>query len=413
MDQLILKADINQCEFSGQINAGEVEARTLTVEMCDRLCSCAMAFVTFELADGTVYESKVEDGKAKLPVFAKSQFIKVGLYSADIEDSKCVKRYSPKPANAYVSVGSYNENTTEPPLPTPGDYAELLERIEDIENTGGGSGDGCGITVVDELDVEKEYGEKEVPSMNNFATNMSVLSEISASLKDVEKLKQKDIELSDRIDQHYLDATAHIGEVANSVNGKQSILISGENIKTINGESILGMGNLSVSGGGGSAEEWEPILASTSNNASGLVNICNFEGAYVEGNTPRVKIPALGTVKVVFNLPVKFKKIFVVMSSDSTPICTSGNVKLSWGEANSNWHHFTELAGGNAWSGASWHAEFKKGCVIHWYNSAGFKNVSRSYGMQLFDGTNRLTLSVVSADATFNDINIEIWGVRA
>ena len=59
MNRLILKADINQCEFNGQINSGEVEARTLTVEMCDRLCSCAMAFVTFELADGTVYESKV------------------------------------------------------------------------------------------------------------------------------------------------------------------------------------------------------------------------------------------------------------------------------------------------------------------------------------------------------------------
>ena len=133
MDQLILKADINQCEFSGQINTGEVEARTLTVEMCDRLCSCAMAFVTFELADGTMYESKVTDGKAKVPLFEKSQFIKVGLYSADIEGNKCVKRYSPKPANTYVYVGSYNEGSTEPPIPTPGDYAELMGQIAEVQ----------------------------------------------------------------------------------------------------------------------------------------------------------------------------------------------------------------------------------------------------------------------------------------
>ena len=133
MDQLILKADINQCEFSGQINTGEVEARTLTVEMCDRLCSCAMAFVTFELADGTMYESKVTDGKAKVPLFKKSQFIKVGLYSADIEGEECIKRYSPKPANAYVNVGSYKEGSSESPKPTPGDYAELIDQIAGVK----------------------------------------------------------------------------------------------------------------------------------------------------------------------------------------------------------------------------------------------------------------------------------------
>lgn len=129
MDQLILKADINQCEFSGQINTGEVEARILTVEMCDRLCSCAVAFVTFELADGTVYESKVTDGKAKVPMFKKSQFIKIGLYSADIEGGELKKCYSPKPANTHVCMGSYNGNATEPPIPTPSDYAELVEQV--------------------------------------------------------------------------------------------------------------------------------------------------------------------------------------------------------------------------------------------------------------------------------------------
>ena len=37
----------------------------------------------------------------------------------------------------------------------------------------------------------------------------------------------------------------------NDVAGKQATLVSGTNIKTINGDSILGSGNLVVSGGGG------------------------------------------------------------------------------------------------------------------------------------------------------------------
>jgi hypothetical protein len=40
--------------------------------------------------------------------------------------------------------------------------------------------------------------------------------------------------------------------------GKQDTLVSGTNIKTINGTSVLGSGNISISGGGGGAS---PILS--------------------------------------------------------------------------------------------------------------------------------------------------------
>lgn len=40
--------------------------------------------------------------------------------------------------------------------------------------------------------------------------------------------------------------------------GKQDTLVSGENIKTINGDSILGSGNLTISGGGGSGNGYFP-----------------------------------------------------------------------------------------------------------------------------------------------------------
>lgn len=205
MDQLILKADINRCEFEGQINAGEVEARILTVEMCDRLCSCAMAFVTFELADGTVYESKVERGKAKLPVFEKSQFIKIGLYSADIENGECVKRYSPKPASACVNVGSYKEGATEPPLPTPGDYAELLEMIK---NSGSIS-----VNIIQslDLDLETEYSEKDVPSAQAVMNALVVLAELFATNDYVDGVEKSVKTLETNLATHI--------EQQNSING--------------------------------------------------------------------------------------------------------------------------------------------------------------------------------------------------
>jgi hypothetical protein len=40
-------------------------------------------------------------------------------------------------------------------------------------------------------------------------------------------------------------------EVIEALGGKQNILVSGENIKTINGYSILGSGDITISGGGG------------------------------------------------------------------------------------------------------------------------------------------------------------------
>ena len=42
--------------------------------------------------------------------------------------------------------------------------------------------------------------------------------------------------------------------VSNAVATKQDTLVSGTNIKTVNGESILGEGNIVISGGGGSAD---------------------------------------------------------------------------------------------------------------------------------------------------------------
>ncbi len=131
---MILRADINSCEIvDWQPHAGEYNARTLQVELCEEMGKCAMSFATFVLADGTVYESLVKDGKAEIPLFEKPQFVKIGAYSADIEGNELKKRYSPTPCYGYVNPGSYSGSGEEPPVPTPGDYVDLLEQITNLK----------------------------------------------------------------------------------------------------------------------------------------------------------------------------------------------------------------------------------------------------------------------------------------
>lgn len=55
-------------------------------------------------------------------------------------------------------------------------------------------------------------------------------------------------------------------DISAATSGKQDTLVSGETIKTINGESLLGSGNIEISGGGGvtSGEVEEMISEATS-----------------------------------------------------------------------------------------------------------------------------------------------------
>lgn len=56
-------------------------------------------------------------------------------------------------------------------------------------------------------------------------------------------------------------------EVDSRLSAKQDTLTSGTNIKTINGESVLGSGNIEIQGGGGQLSAWELIGTTTNTTA--------------------------------------------------------------------------------------------------------------------------------------------------
>ncbi len=314
MAQITLKANINECTVEGwQSNTGEVNARVMSVEMSEDLLTCDKQFVTFELADGTVYESLVVDGKAKIPIFEKPQFIKIGVYAENISGDECEKRYSAHPANQYVTVGSFKDKADEQPKPTPGDYAELLKAIEDIKNTGGGGSGDSGFEILGEVNPTEEHTNEQVYGAKaldeTFVAIEEIINEVSKPIKteriendaitidkvsfdffqsgikadeggDVliipmqergEKaatllavLKNKVTELNENsTDEQYASAKATYNEIQEQTTNKQDKLVSGQNIKTINGQSILGEGNLVIEGGSSSGEEWVEILDTT------------------------------------------------------------------------------------------------------------------------------------------------------
>lgn len=165
-EQIVLKADINSCEISGwQSNTGEVNARVLQVDLSEALSKCANAFVTFTLMNGTVYESKVTDGKAEVPTIDRPQYVDIGVYTTDVEGDKCIKRYSPKPTQQYISRGSYAPESEAAPIPTAGTYAELLKKINDADVVKKSE-------IVAEIDVDGEFTEGQI--YNALAINVAL-----------------------------------------------------------------------------------------------------------------------------------------------------------------------------------------------------------------------------------------------
>ena len=87
-----------------------------------------------------------------------------------------------------------------------------------------------------------------------------------ASASDVETLSGTVTGMNATLTAHTADTTIHVTSTDKTTwSGKQDALVSGTNIKTINNESILGSGNITIQGGGGSITI-DPSLDSGSTN---------------------------------------------------------------------------------------------------------------------------------------------------
>lgn len=84
-----------------------------------------------------------------------------------------------------------------------------------------------------------------------------------------------DAALLNRANHTGAQAQSTITNLTTDLAAKQATLVSGTNIKTINGNSILGSGNILISGGGGSSE---PLETSLTYKTDGSVNTVTEDG---------------------------------------------------------------------------------------------------------------------------------------
>ena len=86
-----------------------------------------------------------------------------------------------------------------------------------------------------------------------------------ASASDVDTLSGTVTGMNSTLTAHTADTTIHVtSNDKNTWSGKQDALVSGTNIKTINNESILGSGNITIQGGGGGmSADMEQLIATS------------------------------------------------------------------------------------------------------------------------------------------------------
>ena len=126
-------------------------------------------------------------------------------------------------------------------------------KISQAINTGEGGGGGGSSYDDTELRELIEAKQDELVSGENIKTinSQSVLGGGNIEVGSVAS-----VETGDAIDDVDIDyATEEY--VDSALDGKQDTLISGENIKTINGQSVLGSGNITIEGGGPSYDDTE------------------------------------------------------------------------------------------------------------------------------------------------------------
>lgn len=94
-----------------------------------------------------------------------------------------------------------------------------------------------------------------------------------------------DVEMADgtRLEQAAADLASTLSMVASRVGSKQDTLVSGTNIKTVNGQSLLGSGDITIEGGGGGSitvdENIDPTSANPVQNRAVAEAMAAMQGA--------------------------------------------------------------------------------------------------------------------------------------
>ena len=124
---------------------------------------------------------------------------------------------------------------------------------------------------------ETKADKTEIPDVSTFATKTELNAK--ANTADLAAVATSG-SYNDLTDKPSIPDTTNLA-TKSELNAKQDALVSGTNIKTINGESLLGEGNITI-GGGGTINIDQSVISGSSNAVSGGAVYTQFGGLKLE-----------------------------------------------------------------------------------------------------------------------------------
>ena len=123
---------------------------------------------------------------------------------------------------------------------------------------------------------ENDIGNLKTNVQNNTSQITTLKSKVSTNETNIKNNTDLTSLLSEEIDTLNSENDINKDNIENLENNKQDVLISGRNIKTINGNSLLGEGNLTIQSGGGGTQLYNHRLVGThSVEGDFILNIVN------------------------------------------------------------------------------------------------------------------------------------------
>lgn len=201
----------------------------------------ANAYFKLSWENGTVYDQAfdgnelvVEEYIFTLPANAKNKYIdyKVSMSVAVFEDGE--ERLTTDPVEFVLNKSNYSDDTTNTPEIPQSQYEDFLDVIRNYSINPPKIGDNGNWFIWN----GNEYEDTGMPSKGEEVTVDEELDETS------ENPVQNKV-LTAAVNQ----ATRTMEMISSRLGAKQDTLVSGENIKTVNGQSLLGEGDITIEAG--------------------------------------------------------------------------------------------------------------------------------------------------------------------
>lgn len=283
-----IRVNEHKCEIlKTPVNEKELNVTVCEFEFADNITDDYVkeAYFTFK---GATYKEIIINNKCDIPPEVLSEIgqVELGVVAYIVENGDELKRYNPSPVYFTTWVGSLKDSYENSEQVTPTDLEQIQSQVAGKQDM---LVSGTNIKTINHQSLLGEGniniqggsgGSSDYEDLDNKPSINDVELIGNKSLEDLGVQPQGDYALSSEIPSalsELADDSTHrlVTDTEKSTWGeKQDALVSGTNIKTINNESLLGSGNITISGSGDESEYIIPTYClKTTANFSSTANI--------------------------------------------------------------------------------------------------------------------------------------------